>query len=117
MEIVNAPRVFPGRCVEENRGAVSWGRGLVAYGCGCYVVIASPATLEIVQTLDDHHANVTAVAWFVPKYPRTVAQNDLFLASADTTGTIVVWNALFVRHCTFVQLFVHTFRCENSQRW
>ena len=89
-------RVFPGRCVEENKGAVAWGRGLIAYGCMGTVVVASPATLEIVQTLDEHHCNVTAVQWFIPTYPRTVSQNELYLASADTSGTIIIWNALFV---------------------
>lgn len=85
-------KVFPGRLNAENLGAIDWSRGLVAYGCQCYVVVVSPHSMEIVQTLDDHHAPVTAVRWTRQTHTATVAQAELILASADSSGAIVVWN-------------------------
>jgi hypothetical protein len=76
----------------ENVSAMDWSRGLVAYAAQCYVVVASPHSLEVVQTLDEHHAPVSAVRWTRQVHTATVAQNELVLASADTSGTIIVWN-------------------------
>jgi len=92
MSAATSPRLFPGRLCAENIGAVDWSRGLVAYGCQCYVVVVSPRSLELVQTLDEHHAPITAVQWSRQTHTATVAQNELLLASADASGAIVVWN-------------------------
>ena len=48
-----------------NRNAVDWsaGSGLVAHGCGQFVVVVDPVSLQVAQVLDKHSTNVTAVAW------------------------------------------------------
>lgn len=88
------PKVFPGIRCEANIGAISWSKNFIAYGCQCYVVIINARTLEIVQTLDEHHFPITSVKWAPQFHAAPLNQSALTLASADTSGTIFIWNVL-----------------------
>ncbi|GAB6023246.1 WD repeat-containing protein 11 [Chamberlinius hualienensis] len=87
-------KIIPGILDNHNKGAVDWGwQDLIAYGCQSVVIIVDPSSVQIVQTLDGHNANVTKVKWAsgnysdIHLYPHMVK-----LASADTSGNIIIWN-------------------------
>lgn len=88
-----APRTIPGALLDANRNALSFGRHVVAYGCNSAVIVVSTITGQCVQVLEGHRASVTCVAWSPLQYSR-YAQGapTLVLASADTTGRIIVWD-------------------------
>eukprot|EP01105_Mastigella_eilhardi_P007333 TRINITY_DN18810_c0_g1_i1.p1 TRINITY_DN18810_c0_g1~~TRINITY_DN18810_c0_g1_i1.p1 ORF type:complete len:1085 (+),score=211.52 TRINITY_DN18810_c0_g1_i1:53-3307(+) len=86
------PKITPGRLHAENKGAIDWGFGMVAYGCHNYVAIVSPQSLEVVQTLDEHAACVSCVKWSKMCHASLLAEHEPFLASGDHSGTILVWN-------------------------
>jgi len=80
-------RTLPGSCHSQNRHTLSWSRcGLLAYAAHSLVVVVDPLTLQVLQCLNKHRANVVQLVW---------SNNDarpLQIASADLTGHIYVWN-------------------------
>ena len=100
---MTSPKVFPGNLCEANIGAISWCKNFVAYGCQCYVVIVNASTLEIVQTLDEHHFPITSVKWSPQFHTAPINQSTLVLASADTSGTIFIWNGLYKKNTSFIK--------------
>ena len=43
---------------------VAWGNvDLLAYGCGCDVVVVDTKSVQVVACFTDHLADVTAVSW------------------------------------------------------
>ncbi|KAH3743885.1 WD repeat-containing protein 11 [Pelomyxa schiedti] len=112
------PKIIPGPLHATNRGAIDWAYGLVAYGCHSYVVIVSPASLEVAQTLDGHSAYVSCVKWTKMSHGGLPGREPV-LASGDKAGSILIWNicdasvmnTLRVEHCGVDQLQWHP---ENS---
>ena len=47
---------LPGALTAENKGAIDWRGGLVAYGVQHLVVVVEPDSVQLVQTLDGHTA-------------------------------------------------------------
>ncbi|GAM26578.1 hypothetical protein SAMD00019534_097530 [Acytostelium subglobosum LB1] len=112
------PKILPGRLHKDNRCASDWSwQNLLAYGCHSHVAIIDPAYLNLVQTLDEHRHNVCLVRWSRDTISGAVKQSDALaqqqqqtaapgidhyqliapmarLASADTGGTIIVWDVL-----------------------
>ena len=91
------PTAIPGTLhAAENKGAIDLRNGLLAYGCGVVVVVVCPSSVQLVQTLDGHKARVCQVLW-APRPPsRCSLLEDCqpLLASADTNGDVIVWDAL-----------------------
>ena len=88
--------VLPGALHAENKGAIDWRGGLVAYGVQCVVVVVEPDAARLVQTLEGHTARVCLVRW-APRPPVLCAagcQPAPLLASADATGRVVLWDSL-----------------------
>ena len=89
----------PGFLDAENRNALDWREGLVAYGCQtllCVVQVA--AQPQLLQTLCGHKLRVALVC-FSRREPRgsSLAEGEavpLMLASADTSGHIILWDVL-----------------------
>ena len=90
------PTAIPGFLHAENKGAIDLRNGLLAYGCGVVVVVVCPVSVQLVQTLDGHKARVCHVSW-APRPPsRCSLLEDCqpLLASADSNGDVIVWDAL-----------------------
>ncbi len=89
-----APRTVTGACHATNSRAVDWSAscGLVAFASNCLVVLVDPVSLQVAQTLDKHRSLVTKVQWLRALTQRHAADR-LTLASADSAGHVVVWNA------------------------
>eukprot|EP01114_Cavostelium_apophysatum_P016161 TRINITY_DN4543_c0_g1_i5.p1 TRINITY_DN4543_c0_g1~~TRINITY_DN4543_c0_g1_i5.p1 ORF type:complete len:1158 (+),score=259.94 TRINITY_DN4543_c0_g1_i5:107-3580(+) len=94
MPIPIPPKVFSGRLSKDNEGALDWGKqNLIAFGCQSYVVTVDPVALEVIQTLDEHRAHVTAVKWSTEDLHNDLDKPfRLKLASGDKIGCVIVWN-------------------------
>eukprot|EP00741_Cyanophora_paradoxa_P002585 tig00000605_g2508.t1 len=94
---VPTPRALPTALRPENHGACDFGASaLFAYGCGAAVVVVEPRSGQVLQTLDEHGAAVTAVRW-APEGPLQVVGEPAScarLAAGDAAGAVVVWDAL-----------------------
>jgi len=90
---------LPGFLDAQNRNAIDWREGLVAYGCQllvCVVQAAGPP--QLLQCLTGHKLRVAHVC-FAPREPRVSSLADaggmpLLLASADTGGHVILWDVL-----------------------
>lgn len=87
-------RTFTGPLHNQNKGACDWGwQSLFAYGCHTLVVVIDTKTVQVLQTLDSHKSNVVKVKWAKENYHHTIeAPYTLRLASADSSGLIVIWD-------------------------
>lgn len=87
-------RTLTGTFSSQNRGAADWGwQGLIAHGCHSLVLIIDPRTSQTIQVLERHKANVVKVKWARENYHHNIGSPySLRLASADTTGKIIVWD-------------------------
>ncbi|KAG7176660.1 WD repeat-containing protein 11-like [Homarus americanus] len=87
------PRTVPGPVSPQNKGALDWGwQGFLAYGAQTTVVVVDPVTLQCAQTLTRHRNHVVKVRWRKTRhYHQLSAPYSLILASADNSGTIIVW--------------------------
>lgn len=87
------PRTVPGPVSPQNKGALDWGwQGFLAYGAQTTVVVVDPMTLQYAQTLSKHRSHVVKVRWRKTRhYHQLSAPYSLVLASADSSGTIIVW--------------------------
>ncbi|XP_066990609.1 WD repeat-containing protein 11-like isoform X1 [Macrobrachium rosenbergii] len=88
------PRTIPGPVSPQNKGAIDWGwQGFLAYGAQSTVVVVDPVTLQCAQTLSKHRTHVVKVRWRKTRhYHQLSAPYSLTLASADSNGTIIVWD-------------------------
>jgi hypothetical protein len=87
--------VTPGHPSAENRNALDWREGLVAYGCQllvCVVQAASPP--QLIQSLTGHRLRVACVKFAGrPAQARDDGEGaPLLLASADTSGHVILWD-------------------------
>lgn len=89
----------PGHLDAQNKGALDWREGLVAYGCQLLVCIAqaSPPP-QLLQVLSGHRHRVAHVRW-AAREPRSTPVADaapapLLLASADASGVVMLWDVL-----------------------
>uniref|UniRef100_A0A131Z532 WD repeat-containing protein 11 n=1 Tax=Rhipicephalus appendiculatus TaxID=34631 RepID=A0A131Z532_RHIAP len=87
-------RILPGALIPANKDAVDWGfESLLAYGCHKHVVVIDTKYTQVFQTLTGHQHNVTKVSWSRNlHYHDLVNPYHLKLASADTSGTVLVWD-------------------------
>eukprot|EP00047_Mylnosiga_fluctuans_P019478 m.82901 g.82901 ORF g.82901 m.82901 type:complete len:1096 (+) comp8141_c0_seq2:154-3441(+) len=86
-------RTLPGSLVPQNSSAIAWGSVALAYGANQTVVVVDPVMCAVVQTLDSHQAAITAVAWRPDQTAELLLQPcSLHLASADSSGRILVWD-------------------------
>ncbi|XP_053548627.1 WD repeat-containing protein 11 [Bombina bombina] len=87
-------RTLTGALTPQNKGALDWGcQGLIAYGCHSLVLVVDPRSAQTLQVLEKHKANVVKVKWARENYHHNMGSPySLRLASADTTGKIIVWD-------------------------
>ncbi|XP_065296687.1 WD repeat-containing protein 11-like isoform X2 [Dermacentor albipictus] len=87
-------RVLPGALTPANKDAVDWDfQSLLAYGCHKHVVVIDTRYTQVFQTLTGHKHYVTKVNWSRNlHYHDLVNPYHLKLASADTSGTVLVWD-------------------------
>lgn len=87
-------RILPGALAAANKDAVDWGfQSLLAYGCHKHVVVIDTEFIKVFQTLSGHKHNVTKVCWARNlHYHDLVNPYHLKLASADSSGTVLVWD-------------------------
>ncbi|KAL3183205.1 hypothetical protein MRX96_006964 [Rhipicephalus microplus] len=87
-------RILPGALAPANKDAVDWNfESLLAYGCHKHVVVIDTKYAQVFQTLTEHQHNVTKVSWSRNlHYHDLVNPYHLKLASADTSGTVLVWD-------------------------
>lgn len=87
-------RILPGALAAVNKDAVDWGfQSLLAYGCHKHVVVIDTKFIKVFQTLSGHKHNVTKVSWSRNlHYHDLVNPYHLKLASADTSGAVLVWD-------------------------
>ncbi|XP_065556368.1 WD repeat-containing protein 11-like [Artemia franciscana] len=88
-ENVLNPWIFLSKCVPENKTAIDCCQcGLLAYGSKQLVIIVDTKSLCRIQSLHCHLSLVCQVKW--PK--SCVNDHQILLASADSSGLIVVWD-------------------------
>ncbi|CAH2322762.1 WD repeat-containing 11 [Pelobates cultripes] len=89
-------RTLTGALTQNNRGALDWGcQGLIAYGCHSLVLVVDPSSAQTLQVLEKHKANVVKVKWARENYHHNLGSPyALRLASADSSGKIVVWDVM-----------------------
>ncbi|XP_064464638.1 WD repeat-containing protein 11-like [Ornithodoros turicata] len=87
-------RILPGALSTANKDAVEWGfQSLLAYGCHNHVIIVDTKFMKVFQTLSGHKHDVSKVRWAREMYYHDLVNpHSLKLATADTAGTILVWN-------------------------
>eukprot|EP00966_Prymnesium_polylepis_P213697 4948887-Prymnesium_polylepis.1 len=89
--------ILPGALHAENKGALDFRGGLVAFGAQCVVAIVDPEAVRLVQTLDGQHTSRVCLVRWAPR-PPVVCGSSVppapLLASADTTGRVVLWDGL-----------------------
>ncbi|XP_077544375.1 WD repeat-containing protein 11-like isoform X1 [Haemaphysalis longicornis] len=87
-------RILPGALTAANKDAVDWGfQSLLAYGCHKHVVVVDTKFVKVFQTLSGHKHSVTKVSWSRNlHYHDLVNPYHLKLASADTSGVVLVWD-------------------------
>ncbi|CAG0912849.1 unnamed protein product [Notodromas monacha] len=90
-----ASRTIPGILSKHNKKALDWGpHGLLAYGCNFVVVIVDPAAVQHIQCLNKHKAAVTRVKWQNNRKCTSLTNpSRMLLASCDSLGNILVWDA------------------------
>ncbi|XP_025096054.1 WD repeat-containing protein 11-like [Pomacea canaliculata] len=90
------PKIITGPLHAQNKGSCDWGwQGLLAYGCQNLVTVIDPRTVQVLQVLDKHKGIVTQVKWANENYHHDLnSPYNLRLASADSMGTILVWDVM-----------------------
>ncbi|XP_052227947.1 WD repeat-containing protein 11-like [Dreissena polymorpha] len=101
------PKVITGHLHQQNKGAFDWGfQGFLAYGCQCYTVIVDPKSLQVIQTVGPQNGFVNYVRWAEEDYHHMFATGStytLHVASADTSGTVVIWDVALGRARTVLE--------------
>ncbi|KAH3790792.1 hypothetical protein DPMN_168999 [Dreissena polymorpha] len=93
-----SPKLITGILSTQNKGVIDWGwQGFVAYGCNNHVVVVDPKTVQasilVIQVLNWHKSSVVKVKWSRENYAHDLGSPySLRLASADTSGNIIVWD-------------------------
>ncbi|XP_052225390.1 WD repeat-containing protein 11-like isoform X2 [Dreissena polymorpha] len=89
-----SPKLITGILSTQNKGVIDWGwQGFVAYGCNNHVVVVDPKTVQVIQVLNRHKSSVVKVKWSRENYAHDLGSPySLRLASADTSGNIIVWD-------------------------
>ncbi|CAN7990277.1 unnamed protein product [Ixodes hexagonus] len=87
-------RILPGALAPANKDAIEWGfQSLLAYGCHKHIVVVDTKYAKVFQTLSGHNHNVTKVRWSRHMhYHDLVNPYHLKLASADSSGMVLVWD-------------------------
>ncbi|XP_068114117.1 WD repeat-containing protein 11 [Hyperolius riggenbachi] len=87
-------RTLTGTLTQHNKGALDWGcQGLIAYGCHSLVLVVDPSTAQTLQVLEKHKTSVVKVKWARENYHHNQGSPYVLrLASADSSGKIVVWD-------------------------
>ncbi|KAL3999054.1 hypothetical protein ACH3XW_17590 [Acanthocheilonema viteae] len=84
---------LPGSLHPGNRDALSWNeKGLLVYGAHCTVVIIDVIRNKIIQTLERHTSAITHICCSSEEEIGFSAEVRLRCASADVSGTVVVWD-------------------------
>ncbi|XP_071090050.1 WD repeat-containing protein 11-like isoform X1 [Haliotis cracherodii] len=88
------PKIITGALHAQNKNACDWGwQGKLAYGCHNFVTVVDPGTVQVIQVLEKHKANVVKVKWGKENYHHDLnSPYTLRLVSADAAGVIIVWD-------------------------
>ncbi|XP_067952067.1 WD repeat-containing protein 11-like [Watersipora subatra] len=86
-------RTITGSLVEQNKGALAWSEtGLIAYGANTLVAVVNSNSMQHVTSLNGHKSCVTKLCWAPSSLPRDVSSSNLYLASADVSGVIMIFD-------------------------
>uniref|UniRef100_A0A8R1XWG8 Uncharacterized protein n=2 Tax=Onchocerca TaxID=6281 RepID=A0A8R1XWG8_ONCVO len=84
---------LPGSLHPSNKDAFSWNeKGLLVYGAHCMVVVVDVLHNKIIRTLERHTSAVTYICCSSEEEVGFSAEVRLRCASADVSGTVVVWD-------------------------
>ncbi|XP_013774548.1 WD repeat-containing protein 11-like [Limulus polyphemus] len=111
-----SPRSATGALSPLNKGAIDWGwQSFVAYGCHNFVVVVDTQHMKVFQTLENHKHDIVKVKWSKEAhYHDQWFPYNLKLASADTGGSIVIWN---VAEATVKASFSDGTRAVTDLEW
>uniref|UniRef100_A0A5K3EHR6 WD_REPEATS_REGION domain-containing protein n=2 Tax=Mesocestoides corti TaxID=53468 RepID=A0A5K3EHR6_MESCO len=90
------PKILSSCRAIESKGAIASGwQHLVAYAIGSCISLVESKSIRIIQTLNLHTAPVIQLAWAPENYYHD-SKNPYNhrLASADTSGRIIIWNVV-----------------------
>ncbi|GAB1607865.1 WD repeat-containing protein 11-like isoform X2 [Argonauta hians] len=95
-KLLVSPKVLTGVLHTQNKNACDWGwQGFLAHACHSFITIIDPRTVQVFQVLEKHKSNVVKVKWARQNYHHdTASPYSLRLASADTSGTIMLWDVV-----------------------
>lgn len=95
-KLLVSPKVLTGVLHFQNKNACDWGwQGFLAHACHSFITVIDPRTVQVFQVLEKHKANVVKVKWARENYHHDAANPyTLQLASADASGTIILWDVV-----------------------
>ncbi|UJR35929.1 hypothetical protein I4U23_028670 [Adineta vaga] len=87
-------RIIPGALNNANKDAIDWNhQGLIAYGCQSSIVVLDPQSFRILQCMEKYHEPIIKVKWAPDSFYHNIDDAyNLKLASADSTGNILIWD-------------------------
>ncbi|CAF0830559.1 unnamed protein product [Adineta ricciae] len=87
-------RIIPGALNNANKDAIDWNyHGLIAYGCQSSVVVLDPQSFRVLQCMEKYHEPIVKVKWAPDNFYHNIDDAyNLKLASADSTGNILIWD-------------------------
>ena len=78
---------------ENNKGAIDWNHGVIAFGSQTNVVIVDDKTCTVINVLSQHTEDVTALriqSNFLSEIPYN--KKNCYLVSGDKSGNILLWD-------------------------
>ncbi|CAF2904464.1 unnamed protein product [Rotaria sp. Silwood2] len=87
-------RIIPGALNNANKDAIDWNyNGLLAYGCQSTVVVLDTQSFRVLQCMEKYHDPIIKVKWCPDQFYHNIDDPySLKLASADSTGNILIWD-------------------------
>lgn len=93
MSFTVVPHTVPGPISATNAGSLAWGPLGIAWGCRDLVVLLEARSGQHWQVLAGHTGDVSQVTWISSPGPLSLSSPaDRQLATADSNGTIIVWD-------------------------
>jgi len=87
-------RIIPGALNNANKDAIDWNHhGLLAYGCQSTIVVLDTQSFSVLQCMEKHFEQITRIKWSPDNFYHNIDDAyNLKLASADSSGNILVWD-------------------------
>ncbi|CAF0755920.1 unnamed protein product [Rotaria sordida] len=87
-------RIIPGALNNANKDAIDWNyHGLLAYGCQSTVVVLDTQSFRVLQCMEKYYEPIIKVKWCPDKFYHNIDDPySLKLASADSSGNILIWD-------------------------